>query len=70
VLARAITQCKEGAGLDTEGAIALALDAPSSDTRRRELEVASLVADGLVNKRIAARLRLSVRPSRATWVTC
>ncbi|MDP9223103.1 MAG: LuxR C-terminal-related transcriptional regulator, partial [Actinomycetota bacterium] len=58
---------KEGFGLDRDEAIALALGTPVSRRSTvsglsgREQEVARLVADGLANKEIAARLHLSVR---------
>lgn len=57
----------EGTRLGLDDAIALAFDdarpKPASPTgvSARELEVAQLVADGLTNKTIAARLHLSVR---------
>jgi non-specific serine/threonine protein kinase len=57
----------EGFGLDRDEAIALALGTPAprpstvSGLSGREQEVARLVADGLANKEIAARLHLSVR---------
>jgi non-specific serine/threonine protein kinase len=58
---------REGLGLDRGEAIALALGTPASrpptvsGLSGREQEVARLVADGLANKEIAARLHLSVR---------
>jgi predicted ATPase/DNA-binding CsgD family transcriptional regulator len=58
---------KEGFGLDRDEAIALAFGMPASRPSTvsglsgREQEVARLVADGLANKEIAARLYLSVR---------
>jgi DNA-binding NarL/FixJ family response regulator len=58
---------KEGFGLDRDEAIALAFGMPVSRPSTvsglsgREQEVARLVADGLANKEIAARLHLSVR---------
>jgi predicted ATPase/DNA-binding CsgD family transcriptional regulator len=58
---------KEGSRLGTDDAVALAFGTavprpPSaSGLSGRELEVARLVADGLANKAIAARLHLSVR---------
>lgn len=61
---------REGSRLSVDGAIALAFGAarprasrPSSSlgVSQREFEVARLVAEGLANKEIAARLHLSVR---------
>jgi DNA-binding CsgD family transcriptional regulator len=58
---------KEGFGLDRDEAIALAFGTPASRPTTvnglsgREQEVARLVAAGLANREIAARLHLSVR---------
>ena len=57
----------EGARLGVDDAVALAFGTPKRQPATRgglsvrELEVAGLVADGLANKAIAARLQLSVR---------
>ncbi|WP_433680374.1 protein kinase domain-containing protein [Nocardia sp. CA-119907] len=61
----------EGAALDLDAAIGYALGeqppaatrgpGPSADLTTREREVADLVADGLTNKAIAARLQISQR---------
>jgi non-specific serine/threonine protein kinase len=59
--------CAEGARVDVDQAIALAFGltrrkpASADGLSARELEVARLVAGGLANKAIAARLHLSVR---------
>lgn len=62
---------REGTALDLDAAIGYALDEqprtaargqnPSTDLTTREREVADLVADGLTNRAIAARLHISQR---------